>query len=140
MRMTKVLTYYVLLPGLIGALLMLLHPSHALWNEPELTENEVTLSIVESWNEPVIWIDARSVVEYEKERIPKAISLSPEVFESNIILLLNEWEPGVRIVVYCDTQLCDASHETALRLSDEVGLPDVYVLYDGWKSWKKSKH
>ena len=63
--------------------------------------------------------------------------LNDENFEMNLSLLLNQWQPGDRVLVYCDTQLCDASHAMAERLRNEVGLEDVWILFGGWSSWKE---
>ena len=117
---------------------MIFHPRRAQWITPPPAGNEVTLAQMDDWDEPVIWVDARSEKEYASEHIPSAISLNPDQFDSNLVHLLEAWTPGTRVVVYCDTLQCDASHEIADRLSAEVGLPGVYVLFEGWAAWQRS--
>lgn len=130
--------FYGVFPILLGVLSAAFHPQRASWRAPDPVGNEVTLSAIDQWMESVIWVDARSEGEYTKGHIPSAIWLSPEYFDANLEQLLNRWMPGERIVVYCDALQCDASHEVADRLLNEIGLPEVYVLYEGWKSWKRS--
>ena len=130
--------YYGLLPIILGGLSAVFHPQRASWKMPDPVGSEVALGEIDHWAEPVLWVDARSEQEYTKAHIPSAIWLGPESFDANLEQLLNQWMPGTHIVVYCDALQCDASHEVADRLSKEIGLPDVYVLYEGWKSWKRS--
>lgn len=129
---------YLLIPVGCGMISMLFHPKAARFSPPEPQEGEVLLQQVAQWEAPVLWVDARETEVFEKAHIPHAISLNAGNFESNLPLLLSQWQPGDQIVVYCDTQLCDASHELAERLRNEVGLLDVRVLFGGWSAWKTS--
>jgi rhodanese-related sulfurtransferase len=131
--------FYGLFPLLLGILSASFHPNRALWRQPEPVDNEVSLNEIQGWKESVIWVDARSGQEYRKDHIPSAIELNVDNFESNLPHLLELWQPGCRVVVYCDTLQCDSSHEMAERLTGEVGLSDVYVLYGGWASWRKGQ-
>ena len=130
---------YLVFPLLMGLVSLVWHPSRATWNAPEPVEGEVRLKETQIWDSDLIWVDARESELYQKEHIPKSISLNDENFEEQLPVLLEQWQPGIRIVVYCDTQLCDASHSMAERLKKEIGLSDVWVLYGGWSAWKKAK-
>jgi len=137
--MRSVILYFIL-PILCGFLSMGFHPSKAHWQAPDPSEGEVTLAQTIEWSPQLLWIDARDSAVFESNHIPDAISLNHENFEDQLPVVLDNWQPGMRVVVYCDTQLCDASHSIADRLKQEVGLPDVWVLYGGWTAWKSSTH
>lgn len=123
----------------IPALLCLgLHPRKPAfsWSQPD--EVEVELSEVSGWKHPFIWVDARSEADYERRHIPGAVSLNEDTWDKLIPDFLSAWRPGVPIVVYCDSQKCDASKEVARRLRREFNLSNVHVLKGGWASWLKS--
>jgi rhodanese-related sulfurtransferase len=60
-----------------------------------------------------------------------AVSLTVADFDNQLGAFLDVWEPGRRVVVYCDSADCGASHEVAARLRDEAGIQEVYVLTGG---------
>ena len=113
-----------------------LHPKHATltWAKPETVQ--VELSEVMRWP-PVLWVDAREAAAYGKEHVPGAVLLNETDWNRLIPGFLEAWRPGVKVVVYCSEQTCDASEEVARRLRRELGLAGVYVLKGGWDSWKK---
>jgi len=131
----KTFLLYAVFPMLLAMLSMVFHPARAAWTAPLPGEGEVTLTEVLAWKEPVLWIDARVTGEYQQNHIPGAISLNDDNFESELASVLNAWQPGSKVIVYCDTQLCDASHAMAERLRNEVGIPEVWILYGGWRAW-----
>lgn len=135
----KSFLFYGLFPIILGILSAGFHPNRALWWQPKPVDHEVALQEIQEWKETVIWVDARSDGAYEEDHVPTAIGLNADNFETSLLLLLERWQPGCRVVVYCDTLQCDSSHEIAFRLSEEVGLSEVYVLYGGWMSWKKAR-
>jgi len=49
--------------------------------------------------------------------------------------MLNAWSPDKRVVVYCSSQSCAASHEVVRRLREEAELKNVFVLRGGWETW-----
>jgi rhodanese-related sulfurtransferase len=101
------------------------------------TGYSVTLEEVRRFPE-VLWVDARSRRAYEAEHIPKAILLNAAEWENLVPSFLDAWEPDVPIVVYCDSASCDASTRIAERLRNEMGIENVFVLKDGWETWKKA--
>jgi rhodanese-related sulfurtransferase len=108
------------------------------WRGAEpLAKNEVTLAIVESWNRPVQWVDARPRAKFEKQHIPDALLLNEDEWNALIPAFLDAWEPGRPIVIYCDGGACDASHAVAKRLREEMQLGDVWILKGGWDAWQR---
>ncbi len=51
--------------------------------------------------------------------------------------VLDRWEPDGKVVVYCSSLSCQASHEVARRLREKMNLPNVYVLQGGWEAWQR---
>ncbi len=86
----------------------------------------------------VLWVDARSRRAYEAEHIPEAILLNAAEWEDLASPFLDAWDPDVPIVVYCDSESCDASSRIAERLRKEMGIGSVFVLIGGWETWKKA--
>lgn len=126
--------YYVVLPAGFGVLSILLHPHSARFSTPELEAYELTIHQA-ILLEP-IWVDARSIDARERGSIPDSIPLNEDLFDQQLVLLLEQWSPGSKVVVYCDSDLCDASNAIRERLLNEVGLYEVYILHGGWQSWK----
>ena len=132
----------VLLLGLavVPALLALwLHPKRPIlsWNAPAV--ESVELAAVRQWSGPVLWVDARKAEAYKAEHIPGAISLNESEWEQRLPGLMEAWRPGQRVIVYCDTQECDASQAVALRIRRELNLQDVFVLKGGWTAWQQER-
>ena len=120
-----------LVPALCSAWL---HPKKPSWDPATVHRGEIDLAIVLQWKN-IIWVDARSEKEYQKEHIPDAILLNEDDWDRLIVPLLQSWQPDMPIVVYCDDRQCRASHYVAKRLREEVGLKPVYVLRGGWEAW-----
>lgn len=116
-------------------------PALYLADEP-VADNELTVEMVyelEKERGGIFWIDARSREAYEKEHVPGARLLNMQEFDALLPELFddlsrNEWP----IVVYCDSQQCDLSHQVAERL-DALGLQEIYVLKGGWPAWKSAR-
>lgn len=100
-----------------------------------LLAGEVRLAEVKQWSARVVWVDARGRSAFKQAHIPEAVLLNEDEWDALLPGLLERWRPGDRVVVYCDSAECHASAELARRLREEVGLPEVYVLYDGWTAW-----
>ena len=100
----------------------------------ESEKKTVTWNQIQSWRERILWVDARSQEEYGKEHIPGAILLNNNEWDGQIQAFLKAWQPGLRIVVYCSGEECQASQEVASRLR-QMELPAV-VLKGGWRLWK----
>jgi rhodanese-related sulfurtransferase len=98
--------------------------------------SEVSLDEIKTWKEPVIWVDARALETYRREHIPEALPLDAQHWDEQLPRLLAAWQPGNRIVVYCDSEKCVLARGAAQRLR-LVGLPNVYELRGGWLTWQQ---
>ncbi len=88
----------------------------------------------------VIWLDARTRVEFDKGHITGALLLN--VYEwvdlaPAVVQLLSESDKHPAIVIYCDSAKCTASHEVAKQMKDlPLGDWDIRVLHGGWPAWR----
>ena len=122
----------------LGLLTALLHP-----NAPSLDVPRDPLAIsgaeVNAFEQPLLWIDARSREQFDSDQLPEAILLNEaewgELFGA---FLLNHYEPDTTFIVYCDGEGCDASKGVAQRLLRE--LPGIHVrfLEGGIDAWEES--
>lgn len=112
------------------------HPKRPGWTWTKPGVAEVDLSEVTRWSPPVLWIDAREAAAYHHQHIPGAVLLNEGNWEELLPGFLEVWQPGAKVVVYCDSQACDASQSVALRLQRELNLSEITVLKGGWASWK----
>ena len=99
-------------------------------------DHSVPLSEIVAASQPVLWVDARSKVEYAVAHIPGALLLNEDDWDDLLPKVLETWQPGNVVVVYCSSQSCHTSEEVAQRLSKEVGLPGVQFLRGGWEARK----
>jgi rhodanese-related sulfurtransferase len=126
--------FAVVLAGLTAAV----HPKRPAFPNRYPEQGEITLREVESWKEPILWIDARPESEYELEHIPGAISLNAQNWSERLPGFLDQWRPAEKTVVYCSAASCDVSREIADRLR-RSGVEPVYYLKGGWESWKSQR-
>ena len=110
------------------------HPRRPAWNLDAARKDEVSLATVREWKDAVLWVDARSRAAYAKRHIPDALNLNEDEWSSLLVPVLTAWQPDKKIVVYCNKQQCQSSHEVAKRLR-ETGVEPVFVLKGGWKTW-----
>lgn len=130
----------LLLIAAVPALLSgIFHPKHPEWRWSKPSVAEVELADVDRWAQPVLWIDARATEAYQREHIPGAVLINESNWERSLPDFLVKWQPGTKIIVYCDSQACDASQVIALRLQRELNLTDVHVLKGGWATWLKNR-
>ena len=126
--------------GLVAAALAVgsaaLHPNRPNWSEEILLKGEVRLGPLLSNLSEILWLDARSQMDFSEGHIPDAILLNEDDWDGLLPDMLSAWQPGQRIVVYCSSQKCHASHGVAERLRTEVGMDQVTVLKGGWEAWQ----
>ena len=108
------------------------------WTKPGVAE--VELGEVGRWKGGVLWVDAREGSAYEARHVPGAVLLNESHWAQLLPGFLERWQPGVRVVVYCDSQACDASQAVALRLKRELALSEINVLKGGWSAWRQAQH
>jgi rhodanese-related sulfurtransferase len=130
---------FILLVALIPAsLTAAFHPRRPPWSQGVLAPGEERLSTVLAWRGNVLWVDARSMEEYEAEHVPGALLLNLENWDQLFPKLLDQWVPGQKVVVYCSAATCELSREVAERLRKNRISP-VFVLKGGWEAWKMRK-
>jgi len=131
LRQLAIVLALALLPALVSGAIQLQ------WNaETPASHGEVTVAVVHSWGDKVLWVDARSRAKYEHAHIPGAILLNEDEWSALIAPFLDAWDPDVPVVVYCDGGSCDASHAVADRLRTEYPqVEKVHVLKGGWSAW-----
>jgi 3-mercaptopyruvate sulfurtransferase SseA len=101
--------------------------------------NEIELKNLPPISTEILWVDARNENAYQSGHIPGAILLNETDWNRLLPDFLQAWKPNMKIVVYCDSQECDASRGVASRLKRELNLPHVAILEGGWSAWEKSK-
>ena len=109
------------------------------WNERAAAKDEVELAQAQSWGESVMWVDARPDAQFQAGHIPNAVQLNEDRWDELLPQLLGTWSPERKVIVYCSSESCAASHEVAKRLRENAGLKDVYVLKGGWETWQATK-
>ena len=114
------------------------HPQRPVWSLNKPSVAEVDLNEVTHWAAPILWVDARTAETYQIKHVPGAILLNEGEWEQLLPGFLEVWQPNARIVVYCDSQACDASQAVALRLQRELKLAEIHVLKGGWAAWLKN--
>lgn len=113
----------------------------ALWHprRPAWESDEVTLASASAWGTEALWVDARPDADFTRAHIPGAISLNEDHWDELLPAVLDHWDTTRKIVVYCSSLSCAASHDVARRLREEAAIPNVFVLQGGWEAWQK-KH
>ena len=128
----------------IALLALALLPAIAtgLWHprRPSWQSDEVTLAAATGWDGSVLWIDARPDDDFARVHIPGAVSLNENRWDDLLPDVLDHWDASKKIVVYCSSLSCQASHDVARRLREDAKLPNVFVLQGGWEAWLKQRH
>lgn len=131
LRQTCGVALALVLAAIVPALLTAwLHPRAPAWTLPATT-GELTWQQARALPDP-LWIDARPATEFAAAHLPGALSLPATDWDSRIETILAQWSPGRPVIVYCGGNGCQASHEVARRLRDELGLSEIHVLAGGW--------
>jgi rhodanese-related sulfurtransferase len=136
LRSAGVLLLFSAIAGLVASAY---HPELRQGPTPPLAPDETSVPVALAWGPGVLWLDARGDRHFSQAHIPGAISFDPAEWEQRLGQLLERWQPGIKVVVYCDAAGCDTSKQIATRLRDEVGLPDVYYLRGGWEAWQAQR-
>lgn len=127
----------IALLSIIGSAFSLYHDWAPLpWAEPELKAGEILF--VDAKALDVIWLDARSVEEFETDHIPGALYFSEGSWDSGLFALMEAWLGKPRpIVIYCGSASCGTSKRIADQLRSSVPEAEIYTLKGGWDAWQK---
>ena len=131
-RQAGALLLVAVVPALYAATF---HPREPAWSKDRILAPEVTWGTVQEWQRLVLLIDTRSAADFARGHIPGALSLSEGQWERQLPALINAWQPGARMVVYCANPNCGTSQSVARRLRSELGIKSVFVLKGGWGAW-----
>ncbi len=82
----------------------------------------------------VVFVDARSRLQYDAGHIPGAVSLPVGEFDEMIETILNRYPLDQPMVTYCSGRTCEDSHRLAQFLR-EFGYLDVRIFIDGFPGW-----
>ncbi|MEM9025653.1 MAG: rhodanese-like domain-containing protein [Verrucomicrobiota bacterium] len=127
----------VLASAVLGALNWTINPNRPPFSPETLQEGEIDLVGLGALGDP-IYLDARSLSEFEEAHIPGAMLLNEDDWDQRVLAFIDRWEPGQTIVVYCSSLACQASHAVAERLKAEMGIDEVFVLKGGWEVWQEA--
>ena len=83
----------------------------------------------------VLFVDARSVVDYFDGHIKGAISLPVGQYDEQIDAFLELNDLDRPIVTYCSGRTCEDSHHLA-QLLMERGYMNISVMIDGFPGWQ----
>ena len=135
-RQAGVLLLAALVPALLAAAF---HPRRPAWLKDQAMVLEVAWSTIREWPGLRLLVDARSEVAFRRQHIPGAFPLGEAQWEERLPAFIKAWQPGARVVVYCDNAGCQASQAVARRLRRELGIADVFVLKGGWSAWLEAQ-
>lgn len=83
------------------------------------------------------FLDARRGEDYANGHIAQALNLSAEAFEQQFPAIEPMLTPDSALVVYCDGEQCDLSHDVLRRLQTR-GYTRARVLVNGWTVWRRA--
>ena len=138
MKMTRqvgLLLAVAVLPALLRAAFLWRQPN---WATPNAVGSLINLTELNQWSSTILWVDARSAEAYSRGHVPGAVLLNEEHWDELFIRLVETWQPGMRIVVYCDNEQCNSSRAIAVRLRRELGVDGVFALNGGWQAWRET--
>ncbi|MCC7408887.1 MAG: rhodanese-like domain-containing protein [Phycisphaeraceae bacterium] len=117
--------------------------SHArqIAEQSRIDPKEVDLAQAIAWQHRpgVLWVDTRSSDAFSHSHIPGAVLLNEDQWDELFPEFFAHWRPELHVVVYCDSSLCDASHQVAERLRKDLEADRVHVLHGGWQTWLEAQ-
>ena len=111
-------------------------------NELVITELEVeTVNLARKLFDAgdYIFVDARSVEDYQEGHIKGAVSLPIGQVEEKLSVFLERYPPETSIITYCSGRTCQDSHHLAEVLM-EMGYDNINVFIDGFPGWEAEGH
>lgn len=106
---------------------------------PLVLGNEIDLETARRAYESglVVFVDARTVEEYEAGHIDGAIHLSPAKFEAGIPAALDFMDVSQPVIVYCVGGTCTDSDSVVFAL-EGLGFTSLHVFTDGYPAWEEA--
>lgn len=95
-------------------------------------EGELTVAQAQALGVSALWIDARSRAAYDAGHVEGALLLNEDAWVELLVPVIERWQPGTPVVVYCDSRGCQASRKVAERLRSEAGIDTAKVLRGEW--------
>jgi len=83
-----------------------------------------------------LFLDARTLEEYQHGHIPGALHLGRVNFETDFPAVESQLKTPTTLVVYCTSRQCEDSSIVAIRLR-QLGFNSVLVFEGGWAEWWK---
>jgi rhodanese-related sulfurtransferase len=83
----------------------------------------------------IVFVDARPHSQFVQGHIRGALSLPWQEVDLYFETMVDRLDAATAIIIYCDGESCDLSHELALFLK-EMGFENVRVLVNGWTLWR----
>ena len=114
-------------------------PERAVLCDPAvLPADEVCLArVIGEWQGRVLWVDARSRGEWQRNGVPGALlwnldtSENMQAFEADAAARMID---GARVIVYCSNENCGTSRQVAERIKALQLGNEVFVLHGGWRA------
>jgi rhodanese-related sulfurtransferase len=103
------------------------------FNEWEIEDVKIAKQIFDSGK--AIFVDARSLLNFEDGHIKGATSLPVGQFDLIIEKFKQNYKRSQPIVTYCSGRTCDDSHRLA-QLLFEHGFDNISVFIDGYPGWE----
>ena len=101
--------------------------------------DEIGLAEARAFHGELLWLDARSDADFARAHFPGALPLNEGRWDEQIEAVVQRWQPGTRVVVYCRSSGCGASRRVAELLRRQYQFDDVWVLRGGWEAWGAPK-
>lgn len=86
-----------------------------------------------------LFLDARSLAEYQAGHIPGAMSLPVNRFDTDFPDIAPLLDPDAPLIVYCGNPDCDQALRLAQRLR-EAGYTSVSLFPEGYEGWANLLH
>ncbi len=134
--MLKELGIIVFIAVFLGLVTWLFHPKAPIYGKTDIGADEILLNSALQIIDSVLWVDARSKLNFDEDHIPGAVLLNEDDWETLLTEFMEKWDPDITIIVYCDSRLCKASKKVAQRLKSELQISNIHTLHGGWESWQ----
>ncbi len=102
-------------------------------DELEIDDITYAKSLYDTGN--VLFVDARSIEDYNDGHVKGAVSLPVGQYDEQIDAFLELYDLDRPIVTYCSGRTCEDSHHLA-QLLMERGYMNISVMIDGFPGWQ----